>query len=497
MTQEHINTYISEIISNPQAYRCDKSIRIHLPEFAEYIDSIEAPTDSAGSPMSFRQKLWHVINDDIEFQKGLCECGKRTKFKDFKYKQFCSTQCGTKSEKNRERMSSINSSESVLAKMRETCRQRYGTDYAGQNKDVHDKQMATLEQTLISKHGSMDAFKEHQSELLRNSDANAKIRKSLAEKRDVMSKIRSSEEWKQKYNDTIIERYGSIDAFSNHRVSKACAKYDSYDDFKKDVDAKKKKTILEKHASLEEYNAMCREKQMETIRAKYGSIEAFEAHRKETIIAKYGSLEAYGAHRREMIIAKYGSVEEYNKHIREKQKDTIISKYGSTEAYNESIKETIIAKYGSTEAYNKAVTDAISATKRKNNTFATSSIEEYISQKLFDAGIEYIRQYKCERYPFHCDFYLVDYDLFIEIQAIWTHGRRPFDINDPECQKTLREWQDKAKTSQFYINAIEVWTDKDVKKREAAKASNINYLEVFSNDPDEVYMAICDYICIH
>ena len=354
--------------------------------------------------------------------------------------------------------------------------------------------MASLEQTLISKHGSMEAFKEHQSELLRNGDTNAKIRKSLAEKRDELSQIRSSEEWKQKYNDTIIERFGSIDEFSNHRVSKASAKYDSYDDFKKDVDAKKKKTILEKHASLEEYNAMCREKQKDTIIAKYGSIEAFEAHRKEVLIAKYGSIEAYEAHRKEMIIAKYGSVEEYNKHIRKKQRDTIIAKYGSIETYNESIKETIIAKYGSIEAYNKAVTDAISTTKRKNNTFATSSVEEYISQKLTDAGIEYMRQYRCERYPFHCDFYLVDYDLFIEIQAIWTHGKRPFDPNDPECQKTLEEWQDKAKTSQFYINAIEVWTDKDVKKREAAKASNINYLEIFSNDPDEVYRAICERI---
>ena len=476
MTQEHINTYITEITSNPQAYRCDKSIRIHLPELAEYIDSIEAPADSTGSPMSFRQKLWHVINDDIEFQKGLCECGKRTRFKDFKYKQFCSTQCGLKSEKTREHMSNVNSSESVLAKMRETCRQRYGTDYAGQNKDVHDKQMVSLEQTLVAKHGSIEAFKEHQSELLRSGEANAKIRKSLAEKKDELSKIRSSEEWKQKYNDTIIERFGSIDEFSDHRVRKACAGYDSYDDFKKDVDAKKKKTILEKHSSLEEYNAMCREKQMETILAKYGSIEAFEAHRKETIIAKYGSLEAYMAHRKEILIAKYGSVKEYNKRIREKQKDTIISKYGSIEAYN------------------KAITDAISATKRKNNTFATSSTEEYISQKLFDAGIEYMRQYKCERYPFHCDFYLVDYDLFIEIQAIWTHGRKPFNPDDPECQKTLKEWQDKAKTSQFYINAIEVWTDKDVKKREAAKASNINYLEIFSNDPDEVYRAICERI---
>ena len=72
MTQEHINTYISEITSNPRRYRQDYVIFKYLPEFAEYVDSIETQPDRDGLPMPFRQKLWHVINNDLEFQKGIC-----------------------------------------------------------------------------------------------------------------------------------------------------------------------------------------------------------------------------------------------------------------------------------------------------------------------------------------------------------------------------------------------------------------------------------------
>ena len=73
----------------------------------------------------------------------------------------------------------------------------------------------------------------------------------------------------------------------------------------------------------------------------------------------------------------------------------------------------------------------------------------------------------------------------------------PFDANDAACQTQLSDWIEKSKTSKYYKNAIEVWTRRDVKKRETAKANNINYLEVFSNDPGEVYIEICDYICIY
>ena len=470
----NIDQYKSEIAAGcKDKYRTERSIRKHLPEFASYVDSLPTHSDHKGVPMKFLQKLWHVMNDDIMFTKGVCECGKRTKFIDGKYKRFCSTQCGLRSKDTRSHLSKANSSAESLQKMRETCRQRYGTDYASQSKDIHDKQMASLEHTLISKHGTMDAFKEHQSELLKSDEVNKNIRKSLAEKKDELSKIRSSEEWRQKYTDTIIERFGSMAEFSNHIVSKACAEYESYDDFKKDIDAKKKKTILKKHASLEEYNATCREKQMETILAKYGSIEAFEAHRKDTIIAKYGSIEAYEAHRKEIIIAKYGSVEEYNKHIREKQN------------------ETIIEKYGSIETYRKYVTDSMIETKRKNHTFCTSSTEEKVVKMLDGNNIKYIRQYKCDTYPFCCDIYLVDYELFIEIQASWTHGKMPFDANDAACQAQLSDWIEKSKTSKYYKNAIEVWTLRDVKKREVAAANNLQYIEIFSNDANEIFCKIC------
>lgn len=58
-------------------------------------------------------------------------------------------------------------------------------------------------------------------------------------------------------------------------------------------------------------------------------------------------------------------------------------------------------------------------TKRRNNSFNTSSDEEvyynYLLQHFEETDI--LRQYRDERYPFNCDFYIKSLDLFIEIQA--------------------------------------------------------------------------------
>ena len=115
MTQEHINTYISEITSNPRRYRQDYVIFKYLPEFAEYVDSIEAQSDRDGLPMPFRQKLWHVINNDLEFQKGICGCGRRCRFKNNKYATYCSQKCAGSSKDSR-------------GKAIKTCIEKYGVD---------------------------------------------------------------------------------------------------------------------------------------------------------------------------------------------------------------------------------------------------------------------------------------------------------------------------------------------------------------------------------
>ena len=121
-------------------------------------------------------------------------------------------------------------------------------------------------------------------------------------------------------------------------------------------------------------------------------------------------------------------------------------------------------------------------TKKLNNSFNTSKPEEELYQYLLEQNKTktILRQYKDdERYPFYCDFYIVEDDLFIELNAHWSHGGRPFDPNDEFCQKQLSEWQEKAKTSQFTANAIITWTVRDVQKLECAKAHNLNYKVIY------------------
>lgn len=84
-----------------------------------------------------------------------------------------------------------------------------------------------------------------------------------------------------------------------------------------------------------------------------------------------------------------------------------------------------------------------------------------------------------ERYPFRCDFYIKSIDKFIEVHGNWTHGGRPFDPNDVECQKQLADWQEKAKVSKYYQNAIYTWTDLDVRKAEIAKKNNLNFEVIY------------------
>lgn len=118
-------------------------------------------------------------------------------------------------------------------------------------------------------------------------------------------------------------------------------------------------------------------------------------------------------------------------------------------------------------------------TKKRNNSFNTSKIETELKNYFDSNNIEYISQYKSELYPFCCDFYFPDKDLYVEIQGSWTHGGKPYDETDPDCIKQLEIW--KLKNTKFYDNAIKTWTVRDVKKREIAKQNKLNWIEIFSN----------------
>lgn len=117
-----------------------------------------------------------------------------------------------------------------------------------------------------------------------------------------------------------------------------------------------------------------------------------------------------------------------------------------------------------------------------NGTLNTSLQEEnyykILVSKYGEDGV--IRQYfDRDRYPFNCDFYIPSEDLFIEYNKSWTHGGHPFDKLNLDDISKLEFWQEKAKTSKYYRNAIYTWTDLDVRKTEIAKKNNLNYKVIY------------------
>lgn len=122
------------------------------------------------------------------------------------------------------------------------------------------------------------------------------------------------------------------------------------------------------------------------------------------------------------------------------------------------------------------VSNKIYETKRQNGTFNTSSVEEYV--KDF-SGFE--SQYnKDARYPYLCDFYDRNRDLFIEVNASWTHGHHWY--NAEEDADICKKWKAKTRDSKYYANALEVFTKRDVEKRETARVSNLNYVTLWDSD---------------
>ena len=149
--------------------------------------------------------------------------------------------------------------------------------------------------------------------------------------------------------------------------------------------------------------------------------------------------------------------------------------------YNK-VSQTIKNKpdYIKQEIYNKVL-----ETKRKNNTFTQSQVEEGFKKYLENNNIEFISQYKKDkRYPFACDFYIPKYDLFIEIQGSWTHGKHPFNENDLNDLELLNFW--KSRNTDYYNSAIDTWTKRDVMKRKIANDNCLNFIEVFSNREEDV-----------
>ena len=161
----------------------------------------------------------------------------------------------------------------------------------------------------------------------------------------------------------------------------------------------------------------------------------------------------------------------------EKIRETNMSRFGA-DSFTKTQKFKDIVRMKHDESQTKQ-----HDTKKRNNSFNTSSVEKCFGDYLSGKGMSFISQYRDERYPFNCDFYLPEYDLYIEIQGSWTHGGHPFNPENPNDLEKLDLWRSKG--TPYYDNAIYTWTDLDVRKRDMAEENHINRLEIFSSDITE------------
>ena len=234
---------------------------------------------------------------------------------------------------------------------------------------------------------------------------------------------------------------------------------------------------------------------------------------KKTSLERYG-VENAGGSKQSLEKIKKTTYEHYgvecslsSPEIREKIKKTCNKKYGgnspySSETVRNKAKQNALIKYGvecwqKTDKAREYMSKKISSdevqsktinTKRKNKSFNTSKHEKYILEKLKNKFNCVKYQYKNILYPYRCDFYIEDKDLYIEYNGTWTHGNHMFDINNENDLKLLNIWKEKSVNHKYYNTAIYVWTILDLEKYNIAKQNNLNYLIFYSlKEFDEWY----------
>ena len=120
--------------------------------------------------------------------------------------------------------------------------------------------------------------------------------------------------------------------------------------------------------------------------------------------------------------------------------------------------------------------------RREDGTLRSSGWEDQCYQELvaiFGEG-KVLRNYQDDRYVnpetgwhWMVDFYVPEYDLFMELFGHLSHGGMRYDPANPECIKVLE------KLGKAGVN-LDIWTKIDPLKRSIASANGLNFLEGFT-----------------
>lgn len=343
----------------------------------------------------------------------------------------------------------------------ETRKEKYGAEY-------------TLASGSALSDAARDTFAEHMQDDV--------FRKKLNEKKCATNMalygvpyVAQSPIFQAKTRATNLRRYGYIHAMKSPSMRKRLSQV-----MKKNapmIAVKSRKTCLEKYG-VEYYGQTAEARNAQSERM-HGNLDVFLAKTRATMKKRYGvnySWESAALRNKAQstMVRRYGSPcyvqsDEYKERldsIMDKVRQTNMSRYG-------------VPVYTQSDEYKQnvdGIQSRIIATKRQNGTLNTSIVEKHV--KGFD---DFESQYnKDARYPYLCDFYDKGRDLFIEVNASWTHGYHWYEVeNDVD---TCKKWKEKSNESQYYACALDVFTKRDVEKRECARVNNLNYVTLWDSD---------------
>lgn len=398
------------------------------PDFIEYIRN--RFKDSTGNE-SIKELIYRIKNK-IEEKPKCIVCGNSLIFSDRNnsyQKKYCSNDC-----KN-----SIKGIEMTKQLRFNTCIKKYGNGYYNNRNQYKN--------TCIKKFGVDNPLK--------SSDVVEKMKETNLKIFGVEN-VFQSYIIKQKIKETCLERYGvkypmQSEEIKNKSIKTSLLHYG--------VDHPHKSNII-------------KEQSKQTCLSKYGVEYTFQLDNVKNKI-KQTCLQRYNVENPKQ-----------NEQIKEKAMQTTLYNYGvdnplKSKEIKQKIKQTFINKFGVDHPMKcKEIMLKAFKTKFKNQT-KYSKEEDKIYNHLITIDKDTKRQYYSDLYPFHCDFYLPKYDLYIEYNGTWTHGKHPFNKDNEDDIELLNKWEDKAKNSTFYKNAINTWTISDTNKRNIAYENKLNFIEIF------------------
>lgn len=192
----------------------------------------------------------------------------------------------------------------------------------------------------------------------------------------------------------------------------------------------------------------------------------------KTCLEKYGSENPMGNHdvqerQIQTCLMKYGvpyAIQDAS--VTRRKVETCREKYNGdspfcSDTVRNKASDTIYKRYGVRNSMHlQSSVYKLNKSKLINKTFHVSKPEQVLYEMLCEqfGSDDVIRQHCSDLYPFACDFYIKSRDMYIELNASWT-----------------------SKHTDYYDNAVTVWSDKDVAKRKTASANNLNYVVFWDN----------------